>query len=545
MPSLSPDALCKRADRAAQKRSAFGALMREVYKLAMPERDGWTSYGDGADRAPDVYDSTAMVATTRFANRLQQALFPPFQRWSGLQLPPELASNDGAQELQVDLEEATNRFFRHIHASNFAASVNEWAHDLAAGTACLLIENGRLATRRTRAPLLRFMAFPSAKVAFDEGPFGGVEGVFFDQTLRASLIARTYPDHATLPEPIREAMAKTDDDPEVELLQTTYYDPQEDRFRFEVLHKASQERFVSRTYRTMPWVITRWTKAPGETHGRGPLLQALPDIRTVNKLTELMLMAGSFQAMPAWTVLDDGVLNVGTARIVPGALIPVRSNGGPSGPSLKPLEGPGNFNVSEALLEKLTTRIRQVMFDNPLPPEVRPGVTATEITERARQFQADTGAFGRLQADAVVPIVLRGIDILEEAGEFADPKFRGLLDALQNEAIRVRPSSPLAQAQDMADAHAVMSFVQDSASLGELGARMLRAGIDPDRAGRFLAERRGVPHSLIPTTQELQAEREAQAQADQQQQVLQSPAAAQVAGALANAATNPSKEPMA
>ena len=538
MASLSPEALLKRAERAEVKRDAFQGLMREVYRLAMPERDGWTSYGDGQDRAPDVYDSTAMVATSRFANRLQGALFPPFQRWSGLRLPPELATEEGAQELQVDLEAATERMFRHVHASNFAAAVNEWAHDLAAGTACMLIENGRLGTRRNRAPLLRFQAIPSAQVAFDEGPFGGVEGVFFTQRLRASLVERTYPDAKAMPREISEA-AGQDDDAEQELLQATYYDPHDDVFRFEVMHRPSKTCFVWRTYRTIPWIIARWTKAPGETHGRGPLLQALPDIRTVNKLMELMLIAGSFKAVPAFTTLDDGVLNVATTRIVPGAMIPVRSNGGAMGPSLKMLEGPGDFQVAEALLETLTTRIRQVLFDNPLPPEVRPGVTATEITERARQFQADTGAFGRLQADAVVPIVIRVVDILEQAGEFADPKFAGLLDALRNEAIRVRPTGPLAQAQDMADAHAVMAYVADTAGLGEPGARLLKTGISLDRAGPFLAERRGVPHALIPTTDELRDQDKQAAETAAQGALLQSPAAAQVAGAVANAAVNP------
>jgi hypothetical protein len=544
MAALSPEALVKRAERAEKSRDAFAGIMRDAYKLAMPERDGWNSYGDGQDRAPDVYDGTAIVATTRFANRLQQALFPPFQRWSGLQLPPELAAEEEAQPLQEDLEAATGIVFKHLQASNFDATINEWAHDLCAGTGCMLIENGRTGSKRTRAPLLRFQAIPSSRVAFDEGPFGGVEGVFFSQKLRASLVARTYPDHASLPQPILDAQ-DADDDAEQDLLQATYYDAKEDTFRFEVLLRATKERFVERTYRTMPWIVTRWTKAPGETHGRGPLLQALPDIRTVNKLMELMLMAGSFQVLPAWTVLDDGVLNPATVRIVPGAMIPVRSNGGAMGESMKPLKGPGEFQVSELLLEKLTTRIRQVLFDDPLPPEVRPGVTATEITERVRRFQADTGAFGRLQADAVVPIMLRVVDILDEAGMFAGDRFAGLMQALRDEAIRVRPTSPLAQAQDNADVHAVMGFLADAAPLGELGMALVRAGIDPDRAGRFLAEKRGVPHSLIPTTRELAAERAAADEKQTEAAVLQSPAAAQVAGALANAAANPPpSEPM-
>jgi hypothetical protein len=292
MAAMAEAALCKRAERAGRKRDAFASLMRDVYAYAMPERDAWTSYGTGADRHVQTYDSTAVAATPRFATRLVGALFPAQQRWSGLGLPPELAAEEAAQPLQQDLEAANEKVFAHIHASNFDTAIHEWAHDLAAGVGCLLIENGRLGTKRRRAPLLRFQALPSALVAFDEGPFGGIEGVFLDQTLPARLVARTYPDNDGIPESIARA-EREDPEKEIPLLQATYYDPDDDIFRFEVLLKAEKRRFVQRRYRTMPWVIGRWTKAPGETHGRGPLTQALPDIRTVNKVMEFMLKTGS------------------------------------------------------------------------------------------------------------------------------------------------------------------------------------------------------------------------------------------------------------
>jgi hypothetical protein len=176
-----------RAKRAEQRRMMFQALMQDAYAYAMPERDAWNSYGYGTDRSQKVFDSTAVVATSRFANRLQSALFPPQQRWARLALPPELADREAAQELQVDLEAATDLLFRHVHASNFDQAANEWAQDLAAGLACMLVEDGRFAQRRARGPRLRFQAVPSALVAFDEGPHGQVEGVFFTQKIPARL----------------------------------------------------------------------------------------------------------------------------------------------------------------------------------------------------------------------------------------------------------------------------------------------------------------------------------------------------------------------
>jgi hypothetical protein len=537
------ETLLKRAAKAREKRDAFATLMRDIYAFAMPERDAWNSYAPGQDRvSPKVFDSTAVVATPRFANRLQQAMFPAQQQWCRLSLPEELAAVPEAQDVQRDLAALTNRLFAHVHVSNFDLVANEFCQELAAGTACMLIQNGRLATKRSRGPLVRFECIPAALVAFDEGPWGTAEGVFFDQELPARLVRRTYPDATGLPDSVTTAEREDPERP-VKLLQATTYDPDDDVWRMDVIVEADKARIARRKFRTSPWIIVRWTKAPGEVHGRGPLTQALPDIRTLNKLVELFLKNTSLQVAGVWTAADDGVLNPGTVRIVPGAVIPVRSNGGPAGASLQRLQVGADFQLSDILRQQMQTNIRQVMFDDPLPPEVVAGVTATEIIERIRKFQQDTGAFGRLQADAVAPIVTRCLDILEEAGELADPRFAGLMDALRGDAVRIRAVSPLAAAQDQTEAQAVLSFAGGATRLGDYGLRMMRAGLDPDRAGRFVAEKMGVPHELIPTEKELQQQDQTAQQAEQLKQLLASPAVAQVMGQVARGAVDQGAQP--
>ena len=524
------EGLRRRAEAAERRRDAFASLMKDVYRFAMPERDAWRAYGYGGDRQVDVYDSTAVIATGRFANRLQQALFPPQQRWAQLALPPELAAADDGG-LARDLEAATDLLFAQIHSTNFDQAVNEWALDLAAGVGCLLIENGRLATRRPGAPLLRFQAVPAAQVAFDEGPWGTVEGVFFAQRLPARLLRRTYPD-ATLPRRLAE-LERNAPEEAVELLQATVFDPEADRWRMVVAERGQHEVLAERFFRSCPWVVTRWSKSPGETYGRGPLASALPDIRVLNKLKELMLAAASLDVYGVWTVADDGVVNPATVRIAPGALVPVRANAGPLGPSIAPLRTGANYQLAEVLMEQLGTQIRQTLFDQPLPPEVQTGITATEIIERIRLFQQDTGAFGRLQADAVAPIVLRCLDILEEAGQLAGPRFGGLMEAVRRDAVRIRAVSPLAQAQDRADVQAVVGFLSAATAMGQMGAAVVERGVDMDRLGPWLATRMGVPADLIPTAEELAERARAAEEAQAAQAAMGSPVLAQAVGNLA------------
>lgn len=529
--------LLERVKKPREERDMFMALMRDCYAMAMPERDGWNSYGLGQNRSTRVFDSTAISSVPRFCNRLQQALFPPGQRWAALGAAPGLVEPEKLTESEIPktLEAVTALLFSHLQVSGFDNAIHEWAHDLVAGSGCLLIENGRLHGRPT-APLFRVQAVPSHRLAWDEGPFGMVEGIFFDQELAGRQVLRTYPD-ASLPQALQQQV-KAKPQEAVTLLQATTYDAEEDCWWFQVILEAQSEQLVKRRFRTCPWVVTRWTKAPGETRGRGPLTQALPDIRTMNKIKELLLRQGALEITGVYTGRDDGVLNPSTVRLVPGAIIPVQSNGGPMGPSLSRLPSGGPLNLTQLVLSDMVTSVRQILFDNPLPPEVEAGLTATEIVERIRQFQQDTGAFGRLTTEAVQPIIRRCIDILEEAGELADPVLEGLSRLIDAGTIRIVPISPLAQVQNRADVAAVQDFARLVGQMGDIGLQLLKAGLKLDDLGPYLAEKIGVPAHLIPTAADQAADAEAAARQQQEQALLSSPAVAQVAGQVARGAVD-------
>ena len=62
-------------------------------------------------------------------------------------------------------------------------------------------------------------------------------------------------------------------------------------------------------------------------YGRGPVMKALPDIRTANTVVEMVLKNASIAATGIWQAEDDGVLNPATVRLVPGAIIRARPIG--------------------------------------------------------------------------------------------------------------------------------------------------------------------------------------------------------------------------
>ena len=147
-------------------------------------------------------------------------------------------------------------------------------------------------------------------------------------------------------------------------------------------------------------------KVAGEIYGRGLLLTALPDIKTLNKTKELLLKNATLSVMPVFTAQDDGVLNPHTVKIVPGAIIPVARNGGSQGESLRPLPRAGDFNVSQLIINDLRMSIKQILLDESLPPDNMSARSATEIVERMKELSQNLGsAFGRLINETMIPIV--------------------------------------------------------------------------------------------------------------------------------------------
>jgi hypothetical protein len=205
-------------------------------------------------------------------------------------------------------------------------------------------------------------------------------------------------------------------------------------------------------------------------------------------VVELVLKNASIAATGIWQADDDGVLNPATVRLEPGAIIPKA----PGSSGLTPLAAPGNFDVSQLVLEDLRARIRGALLADRVGPERRDNMTATEVLERAAQTARLLGAtYGRLQAELLTPLVSRSLSILRRRGEI--PPL--LLDG--REAV-LRYRSPLAQVQGRSDAANTLLFLQAVRAMGPEAV----ATIDLPAAARWLGRTLSAPAEiLLPPTE--------------------------------------------
>ena len=260
------------------------------------------------------------------------------------------------------------------------------------------------------------------------------------------------------------------------------------------------DKLVHRDLKSWPWVISRYMKASNERYGRSPVLYALADIRTLNKVVELTLKNASISIGGVFTAVDDGVLNPQTISIVPGAVIGVSSNGGPRGPSLTPLPRSGDANLSQIVANDLRTNIKKALLDESLTPENMSARSATEINAKLSELTQNLGsAFGRLISETMFPIVRRSLELMDEMGMIELPlKVNGL-------EVTVVPQSPLAMANNAERLGEIMQFMQISQALGPVGQTLIKM----DAVGDYIADQLGIPADLR-TTLEERAEMQAQ-----------------------------------
>jgi hypothetical protein len=163
----------------------------------------------------------------------------------------------------------------------------------------------------------------------------------------------------------------------------------------------------------------------------------------------------------------------------------------------------------------MRTNIKKALYNDMLgTPNEKTPMTATEIAERMADLSRQIGAaFGRLQAELVNPVLQRVIYILKKQGRIQIPVVNG-------REIKIRSSSPLAQAQHQQDVATIDRFL--GMMQMRVGPELLNILIKQGEVAKFIASKLGIPEELIRSEQEMQ-EAAMSLQQLQQQQQMQGP----------------------
>ena len=478
--------LMRRYQRACDRRKLNDSIIDECYEFALPLRERpYASREDGKPDLDRLFDSTAPTALQDLASRMLDDVWPtnakPFDLKAGREIP-----EDKKEELDRKLSPIADDIIDTINNSGFRNETHEAFMDWGIGTGCLLIDEG------DAIEPIRCRAVPLAECYFDTGPYDTIDALFRPRKIRYGDLLTLWPDGKFTQDHRKTMKEKPLEYCEiVESACRDWTSKGTEKWHICVFIPKDKHEIQKREATgdgSKPFIDFSFTRVPGEIIGRGPVMTALPDIKTLNLTKQFILENADLAISGVWQAEDDGVLNLDTIRIEPRTVIP-------KAPGSKGLEkinvGTSGFDVSQLVVEELKHSIMKTMFAQDLGPVDKTPMSATEVLERtADRARRLAGPYNRLIVEFLFQVIKRVTYIRVKQGAFQIP-------AIDGRAIKIRPLAPItrAQAQDEILRHVRYFEIM----LGTAGPQQTQVLANSEKWGRWLADKQGIEPTLLNT----------------------------------------------
>jgi len=280
-----------------------------------------------------------------------------------------------------------------------------------------------------------------------------------------------------------------------------------------VLKKSKRALGKVERYEEQPFVAARWSKRSGESMGFGPGMNALPDVKALNKLEEEHLRGVMLANSPSLAVPDDGFLS--TLNRSPRALNYYRAEMQGYEDRIFAIPTGERPEIAADKIASMEARVQAAFYVNWMNLPQRPNMTATEVIQRRDEMLRMMGPMvSRLQTELLGPVIERCFNIMWRAGMLPPPP-----QSLQGVGWHVEYSSPLAAAQKSQDAGQALQFIQALSAVAA-GDPSVIDNLDGDEMTAFLADRMGAPASTLRDKEQVQQLREARQQREAQMQQM-------------------------
>ena len=456
-----------------------------------------------------VFSSQLQVSVRRLVDRIMAELFPDGTEWADLQAgddyDPETAHTpDDAAERETDrkglnamLRPMQKHVFQDLHRSNFSEEAIGALFDAVIWRVGLLKASH---TKGEGPSAVTWEHVSQAECSFEWLP-GGKLSAFYRQHYFTQEEAEYYwPDGGGWrfdgggDDVAEEQQRRT-------FIETTYRVPRTKRWAYQVIqiHETNGQECVRRAFPRCPLVAFGVNGPPGGVLTRSVVEVALPTARSLNTMTRITLEAAEWRATPTFTASQGGVPNSANLRIRPGVVVPVKSNAR-GAPSLQRLDVGGDVEMGWQTEERLSGQVKEITYDEALPPDRPQPRTATEVLELVKRFRTTMGTpFNRLMNGLGIPVLQRQLDALYEEkevqgmnrGKNKDGKDTFSVVELDGREVKVAFQNPLAQAQRIREVEDVVMSIETANSV--MPPEMVAASIGLEELPAFQQEQLKLP----------------------------------------------------
>ena len=500
--------------RLQEKRSNWEQHWQQISDYMMPRKAEITKQrARGDKRHAEIFDATAIHALELLAASLHGMLSSSANKWFSLRFKEtELNGIDEAKEW---LEDAQGRMYDAFAKSNFQQEVFECYFDLIAfGTACLMIEEDQ-------EDALLFSSRHIKEVYIQENKKGYVDTIYRKFKMPAQAVVDKFGVDRVSKDIINKFKKSPFDD--IVLVHVVRprldFDPNKQdkqNMPFQSIYFEEETGHIISLggFKEMPYVIPRYLKSSTEVYGRSPGMNALADVKVLNRMVQNSLKAAAKQIDPPLLVSDDSML--APIRMSPGSINFFRAG---SRDSIQPLQI--NSNTATTLNNENQRRdaiAKMFHVDQLLSTDDKRNMTATEILQKQNEKMQTLGpVLGRLQSELLSPLIIRVFNIMLRQGLFLPSP-----EMLQQQELKIEFVSPLALAQRQQELQSLMRGLEIFGSMSQ--ALPVMDYIDDNGLVKQIIDILGIPASVIKSDAEVQQIREnraaEQAAAMEQQQQI-------------------------
>lgn len=525
---MKNDEIKRRLARLVTERQVIQDTWDVIEKFVVPYRgeffEGQKSENQIDWRTRELFDSTAVMAAQTLASSIHGSLTSPATRWFDLRFRDDALNKD--TDAKNWLEQVAKAIYFALYDSNFNLEVSEVYLDLVSfGTACIIeeFEGNQLTGKDFK---LNFKSIPVKEIFFEQDHKGGVCSLYRQLEWTPIQIVDKFGKDG-VPTDIFEKAENTNSCSTkmtviFAITKRNFGAPQQEYdgghlaeekrpYEWKYILKSSGETLGKEGgYYDMPAFIPRWRVTSESQWGNSPAMIALPDIMTVNQLTELILRATEKVVDPATMVTERGLLS--DLDLEAGGITVVRSLD-----DMKVHESRARFDVSDLQREKLRESINHIFFVDQLELKESPSMTATEVQVRYELMQRLLGpTAGRIIDNMLDPTIQRTFLGMLRSGQFPP-----VPDSLKGQAaeLDIQYIGPLSRAQKVDQAAATERWLMGIANMAEMDPAVIDV-VDFEQIVRDLADTLNVPANYMLSAAKLAQKRKDQEKAQSEQAQL-------------------------
>lgn len=529
------ETLRKRYNSAKYVADLWIPIQQAAYFYCIPFRNRYYLPGkefQGTVQNTRVYDTTAVEAVTTFVSKIHDTMTPPQVQWGFLEVDSSMVddpSNDDnlkiLQDAQIILDSYMRQLFTYIHASNFDVTINECYYDLCVGTSALVVNQ-----LNDDMPFM-CTSVPSDKLVIEEAANGNIESWFRTwQNLRISELHTRWPKITITPN--LEALMAGDPDAVVRNIYegVAYFSNQPKKYLYAVW--ADNDLLYCQWLESNPGIVWRWKKINNETWGRGPVMEALPSIISLNEMARVELASANLNTFRPYMGFSDAIFNPHTFKLEPFTIIPIAPIGTNGQVPLIPLPNSASPEFAQMTMADLRMQIKQLLFaEQPQDSRSVQPQTAYELAMKQSTLAEKIGPlFSRMQQEFLWPVIKRFAYILNNMGLLPYPDIGGI-------PIIFKYKSPLALSKGRADVEKFVQYVQ--VMQGIMGQEATQLYINPKTTPYMLAEMLQIDERFLNKPEDVQ---QVMQQIQNKQSLME---LANPQGEMPEQPQNPSQQPIA